>query len=643
MSRHKTPMALVVASLLALAALATGCGDDSTGTPTGSVAETSNGTTAPDTTASNTTASNTTTSNTTVATATLERLGDQTQNMNANSAIALQVRYTAADGTLGANEAIDWKIVGEPNGTQLDARQDTTDNDGISEMTVRSAVMEATFEVEATVASDPDVPAVRFTISVQSKEFASYRVVVNYDGVRNYANNNIKVTLFDDVESCDDIMRLRPPTAFRADQRRPDANWPPMTFLFDNLRNETRYVVVAAAYADGNDQVIGSWGCNDDRPEIVDGQTPPDIIVEMTDTTPIVTGTWQIESQFNLTEALPGSVLTYLNPILDFFNDPAGTLTSLLFDFLADQFGLDAGGVQDLVENIASELVEQLLESNETVADVLNAGGDISEILRNFRLRGEIVITPEMVGEAQGGVLPLDGVTLTYTQFGYRWQLLCEDGEFEENPSCGDAVVDFGNVGLTPAAGIFDAAIIPNDDFNIAEGRIWFHQLAVQAYTLDLNYGQIVLYLIEKLALPTLLGDPSIDSLSALLRSFIDCADLFGEDSFFEPICEASIDEVSNLATDFLSDQTLEYDRFTIQTPDAEPCALIEQDDADYGAPAMGNTAHDPRFKFMGFDEPNHPDYGDRRCKWGARLQFSDDPADATEFTGTFHAEKLFD
>ena len=71
---------------------------------------------------------------------------------------------------------------------------------------------------------------------------------------------------------------------------------------------------------------------------------PPDIIVEMTDTTPIVTGTWQIESQFNLTEALPGSVLTYLNPILDFFNDPAGTLTSLLFDFLADQFGLDAGG-----------------------------------------------------------------------------------------------------------------------------------------------------------------------------------------------------------------------------------------------------------------------------------------------------------
>ncbi|MEL6178010.1 MAG: hypothetical protein AAFS10_03610, partial [Myxococcota bacterium] len=304
-----------------------------------------------------------------------------------------------------------------------------------------------------------------------------------------------------------------------------------------------------------------------------------------------------------------------------------------------EQFGLNIGQVEDLIRNIASELVNELLESNDTVADVINAGGDIQEILRNFRLRGSLTITPEMLDE--NGLLT--GVELNYTQFGYRWRLLCDEGEIEENPSCGDRVVDFGNVGLSPADAVFDAAIIPNTDFNLAEGRIWFHQLAVQAYSLDLNYGQIILYLIERLALPALLGDPNIDSLSALLSSFINCADIFGDGSFFEPICQAGIDEVSNLATDFLSDQTLQYDRFLIQTPDAEPCALLEQDDADYGAPAMGNTAHDPRFKFMGINEPNHPDYGDRRCKWDASLQFSDDPNDATQFTGQFFAEKRFD
>ncbi|MEO1269960.1 MAG: hypothetical protein AAFX99_17880, partial [Myxococcota bacterium] len=166
MFQHTHPLAHMAAALAVLA-LAVACGDDGTGTAA-QFNDTSNGTTAP---TSNDTTDNTSNTETTPANndtstpmdmAALERLGEQTQAVNANSTLTLQVRYLGTDGNPGVNEAIDWNIIGEASGTQLDARQDTTDDSGISEMIVRSATMEASFEVEASVAADPEL-AVRFT------------------------------------------------------------------------------------------------------------------------------------------------------------------------------------------------------------------------------------------------------------------------------------------------------------------------------------------------------------------------------------------------------------------------------------------------------------------------------------------------
>lgn len=573
-------------------------------------------------------------------TARLEHVSNQTVGVAANSRVTLEVRYVDPSGAPLSDQTLGWEIIGMSEGSVIDARQSNTNASGVATIQVNSAAREAQFEVEVTATNDVAVAPIRFTVNVESKEFASYRVLVNYNGVRRYTNNNIKVSLYEMPDDCADFNPLRPGTAFRSEKRRPDAMGFPMNFTFTNLPNGSRYTAVAVAFAAESDtvEVIGSYGCNAERPEIVDGNNPDPVVVEMTDLLPEIGGTWAVTSRFDLTEALPENVLNILNPILDFFTDPEGTLISLLSEFIQEQFGLDIGAIQGLLEGIAEDLLGALIDNNETVRDVLTAGGDISEILRNFNLEGSIIIPEDSI--AENGLIT--DARIVYTNFGYRWRLNCEsDQEYEENPACGDAFIPFGDAGLTPIEANWNGAISPNANFDPNTGRIWFHELTVNDHRLDLNYGQIIGYLIEKVALP-LLFDPTIDSLNALLGQFVDCADIFSDNSTFETVCETAIEQVSIILRDQLNSLSINSDNFTIGTPPESACALYEQEDDDYGAPEPPNLSHEPRFQEMGKDLI-HPDHGDLRCLWRGQIQFGSDPSDLTVFTGRFSGEKRFD
>ncbi len=569
----------------------------------------------------------------------LEHVSDRTVGLAANSRVDLKIRYIGVDGAPLANQNINWAVLGNGEGSALDASQSTTDGSGVAAVQVLSAAREASFEVEASAANDDAVEPIRFVVNVESKDFASYRVTVNYAGGRRYTNNNIKVSLFEMPDKCENFNPLRPGTAFRSEKRRPDAQGFPMNFTFTNLNNGTRYTAVASAFAAESDtvEVIGSFGCNDSRPAIADGQNPEPIVIELVDILPEVAGTWAITSRFNLGEALPENVQNILNPILDFFGDPEGTLIALLVDFLEEQFGFDVGSIQTVLEGIAEDLLASAFGANETVRNILTGGADISEVIRNFHLEGNIIIPANSI--QPNGII--NGAQLNYFNFGYRWRLNCDsEQEFQDNPECGDAFIPFGDAGLTPIEAIFNGSININPRFDPSTGRIWFHELAVDDHTISFNYGEIVAYLIEKVALP-LLFDSTIDSINALLRRFIVCAELF-DSNVFESICDVAIDEVSNVLRAQLTQLNLSSDNFTIGTPPDQPCALYEREADEYGAPEPPNLSHTPKFKERGRDL-DHPDHGNLRCLWNSQLQFSDDPADVSRFTGRWFGEKRFD
>ena len=560
----------------------------------------------------------------------------------ANSSVRLDVQYLGGDGSKLSNETISWELVGEFENHQLDARASTTNGDGVASVNVETGNLEATFEVEAS-ASDPDVVPIRFTVTVASKEAASYVVEVHYMGARSYTDREIKVALYKDPEDCADFNPLRPGTAERSEQRGLDAQGFPTRFTFRNLPNGDKYTAVATALAIDSDDaiVIGSFGCSDERPLIENGNDPDPIVVEMIDRLPDVTGTWQITSRFNITEALPEGVQNVLNPLLDFFSDPAGTLVALALDFLQNQFDLDVGSLENILGAIAEDLLDSVFDSiefgNTSIRDILTAGADVGEILRNFHLQGNLVIPDETVGET--GLITQ--AQITYFNLGYRWRLNCdEDEDYEADPTCGDAFISFDTVGLNPVEGMWDGAVTPNPDYSVNDGRVWFHELSVADHTVDLNYGAVIAYLLEKVALP-LLFDPTVDSLNALLQRFIDCEALF-DTNLFVTVCDTAIDEVSNLLRDQLASLSFSSDNFTLGTPATAPCALYEQTAGDYGPPEPPNRAHEPKFKEMGKDL-THPDHGDLRCEWNGTIQFSADPQDRSTFSGRWYGEKRGD
>ncbi len=572
----------------------------------------------------------------------LEHVTSQSESMNANSTLMLKVRHKDANGQNVANSVIRWEIVGQSEGTALAATQSVTQSDGVATADLFSANREAFFDVKASVADDPEVDPIVFRISVRSKEFASYNVVADYQGSRPFTTNNVTVFLFPNTMTCAQLDYHVLLSAERSETRPRDAAGFPMRYVFTNLNNGSSYTAFAVAYADGNDKVIGAWGCNDDRPVIAEGNDPEDIVIEMQDNVPVISGRWNVTSRFDLSQAVPENVAQYLNPILDFFVDPAGTVVTLAADYIMEEFGISLGAFQGLVEDIVGVLLDQAINSNQTVSQVFTAAGDVSEILRNFQLQGQLTVNPNQV-DPSGAIT---GGLIEYFTFGYRWRLACDPGEFEENPSCGDNYVSFNDADVQPLIGTFNGAVIPNPNYSPNQGRIWYHELAIEDHPVDFNYGQIILYLIEKLALPYLFQNNAngciIDSLESLLACYVQCDEIFPDSNTFESICEVLLTELSGIATDFLTEQSLSYENFTFGTPADNACALYEKADNEYGAPTPPARFHDPQFKEMG-KEQTHPQAGDLRCDWDVKIQFSADPTDRIQLPGYWTGVKTLD
>ncbi len=627
----KSSTLLVLSILLAAMTFGTGCSDEAPAA-SGQIAMDNNNS-APN----NNPAPNNSDNNSVMAPSTLAHESDQTIGVAANSVVELKVRYQDGEGARLSDRPIRWTIIGNSAGSALEVSQSNTDTQGVAAVSITSQSEEATFEVEATAGDDDQVAPIRFTVSVESKQFASYSVRDNYDGVRDYARNEIKVSLYEAPESCAEFNPLAPGTAEQSQKRVPDAQGFPMNFTFTNLRNGTRYIAVSTAFAveDGQDRVIGSWGCNDERPEITNGVNPPPLEVDLLDVLPDVTGTWNINSRFNLGEALPQNIRQIVDPILNLFLDPTGYLPELLVGFIEEQFNLDVEQIRTVVEGIVEDLLEAAIGGNDTVESVLVGGGDIAESIRNFNLIGSVVIEEGDVSDS--GLI--EGAELVYNRLGYRWRLNCDsDEDYDADPSCGDSFIELGNFGngsIEFIEGEWNGAVLPNNDYAPASGRAWFHQLSVDNHTVDLNYGAIILFMIENIALPLLFpaedGQPAVTSLGALLDRFVQCQERFDSNTL-QNVCEAAIDAASDLARGQLADLELQPDNFTIGTPDTAACGLYEQQE-NYGSPAP-NTAHYPRFNRMGLEEEDNTDFGDLRCEWGATIQWSADPQDQSNSSG---------
>ncbi len=536
----------------------------------------------------------------------------------------LSVVYSE-DGQPVANQLVQFAISDDPEGIgKLSALSASTDAQGVASIEA-SAAQSIIGEFEITATVDGDVPPLYFDIIVTPKGQVPLTVLGTYNGNRPEVVSYRAELYLQSPEgqpSCADIEALYDDTP--ANITGALTNLPQSTKFKELTGLEEagtqKYTVLAYA-RDTTDKVVLAWGCDDHEGEVTWGYAKT-VEVEMKDRPPLYAGSYAVTTQFDLVSALPDPLEGYVNIVLDIFKSPVGGLLSLACQ-LGNQVPV-LGDMCDLVFNDPANpssdtltgtgaLVVDILDgvlnafAKDTIfGDILVGGADISTMLTAFQVDGTIIIAVEPTDD------PDDEVDVAYWGEGdleetwdgvtVKWSLGANcDPLTDEN--CGTKTFN-----LTTIQG--EAAFA--NEFTAEVEAFW--TLTIDLHPLNVKYGTLINFILEKVAIPLLAGDGSdntqpVDSYEKLVASMLggkecledpsfvaNCCEKFTETvvsggasttaSIIETMCETLIEAGAGMLSDQLNGlETGTEDTFAIGT--LEPCTIFDSD-KDMVVDAMG-------------------------------------------------------
>ena len=168
---------------------------------------------------------------------------------------------------------------------------------------------------------------------------------------------------------------------------------------------------------------------------------------------------------------------------------------------------------------------------------------------------------------------------------------------------------------------------------NVLDGS----QLIINEHSLSLNYGTLLLTLLEKVALPQIFDDPAVNSIEALLDEIIGCESLGiwfndnvlgGTSSLVENLCGQLKTTASDALYDYVETLVLDgAESFLIGTPDGQTCQLFgpetyPSDWSSYPLPYVERMGEAPPSSLV--------------CNWSVKIRYSEGSAPLS-MDGTFH------
>jgi hypothetical protein len=587
-----------------------------------------------------------------------------------NSGGQLRVKLLNGSGDAVANASVTFDLdPREAQGTRLDASSAVTDASGIATLQIQAGQQEGVADVTVSTSNNTVTP-INFLIGVSPKDAASYRVTFTHNGAADL--KQIKVYLFENSVTCanvrEDLARGRdddPATSptLTAESTSlglalADGTLP--TVIFPAIPNGRAYTVSAHAFDRMNEEVEAAFGCKDGNDAVNDGRSV-DVVVPLIDNLPIVKGEYNVTHTFDLREALPENVRMIVDIIGRIATNPGsfiiGTfdgsgnsnqdgLIHVLLDFLPDgdfkdtiSSFIDSGLVGPTLTDMINDLLEDFIDNNAPawVSNTIDITGDIYETLQRFRVVGKIYIneTPEIQVDASGdvvGILPADSGRQLWNEIIVYWQ-----GDCDANapPTCSERSLSPADLGTNASVvdGTFDGTVLQY----IADGEK-ARGLVINQHTLSLNYGVLLLAIIERIILPSIFGQ-NVTSVNDALNSIIDCDDLAQSAAdaigggnnirnVVTSLCNSLLSEASDSIRDYmLNELTFEGENnFLLGTPDGKPCRLREP--AVYSGDWIGKPL--PYVEKMGEEMTE--------CEWDVRLKFSE--TNIVEMDGSFHGSR---
>lgn len=604
------------------------------------------------------------------------------------SARLLKVKLLNSDGTVVPETVVKFEIAeSDADGVSLTAANTASNAEGIAETTMRAGAGVGTARIVVST-NDANVQPIEFVISVNTKGASSY--TVDFAKIGETDPRKIDVFFFDDTTTCAQIYSdwakerdsdpLTNPslTAQWTKQGQAQANGTLPIIQLADVQNGTAYTVAARAWSRSNEEVEVSAGCKDGNDPVTNGN-PVYVTVPLVKHMPRLVGDYRVVHTFDLRDGLPTSVRTVVDLLGTAITDPGAFvvgceasdpncaiptdgLVNVLINVLPDSGVL--GDLKDAIEaflnnsfsktvvrDVINDAFENLLNSDNLpswLGTGVNITQDIYNTLKQFEVVGTIRIKEEPTYVMGANGLPEvdpDGHLTAIWDFGSPLdetranEQIWEDIVFYWTKDCDGSVPNCGRRELDPnnfAAG--DDFVKGSFDGYVVDGTT----LHINSHSLTLNYGALIMTVVEKVVLPAIFGNDDqgnpIDSVERMLQNLISC------DNVADQVADAVSDSVRGVVKNLC-------DQLIVQASDglkSYVTGLVVDGDGRFliGTKPQGCTIHGPEtyigewdgkplpyVESMGKESPLTA-----QCEWKVEMLFSSE-GDPTPMNGTFHGK----
>ena len=402
-----------------------------------------------------------------------------------------------------------WEIIeaDDPAGdAQLTTQQATTDANGEVAVTFRANFVPNVHYTVRVAANGAEAQVIEFFVTDAPRGDLS--VSMSYEGPINI--QNVHLRLFEGSYTCGQFNPTNVPETPLAEKTllgldlNAEVEW-------SDLPASQQFTVVATAQSPSGS--LAAAGCLDGIVVIPADTNHVTLTMYLLTLNPA--GTYQTRNVFDFTGAVPGELGLLVDQIVLLFNDPGKFLIDQVKVLVSQWVGtwvtdLAFGLFEDELADIISDWM--LNQSPEWMQDIFTIGNDLTQIVDALEMLAELKISKLHNNYYVQGTLYWQGIAL-------YWHLGCaEEGEPDYDPDCGR--FEFGLQDFQDTA-------FPMD---IVEGKFTgsiqdFDHLDIDNHTIKINYGKLIIFVLNEMILPTLTGT---DNLTDAVLSFIDCASIAG-------------------------------------------------------------------------------------------------------------------
>ena len=406
-------------------------------------------------------------------------------------------------GTGGAaeNVLLNWNIIeasgaGAPGDAELSADATFTDQNGLAQITFRAnTASDILYTLEVTADNADPVTTL---VGVGNFPTGALRITLNYQGGVDI--NTIAVRLMPGSFLCGAFKPTSVPNNPLAEKTVINTNAKPQ---FDGVEGGKTYTVVATAK--GPLANLAAAGCRDGIYVPVGETAEATLDLFMLVLNPA--GTYDLDNIFDFTGAIPGQLGQIVDTLSDLFYDPGKFLINQIKNLVKQYLG---GLITDAVFGLFGDALGDMItdwvlnDAPEWVQDIFTVGQDLLQIVKRLELTGILKISKLSSDFYVQGITTYTGVILT-------WKLGCDKNapDYEECGKMPFTMDQFNNNGDFPMdllSGAWTGNIVSFDTLSVAP-----HELA-------LNYGKLILFVLQKVILKYLTGeDTLVDAAVAII------------------------------------------------------------------------------------------------------------------------------